>query len=100
MSATGLQKHYIPETKEVDIDRAVCDKFAATFYHSCTIIHTRVAPTHADVPKATEELFDIVQGAQQTVDNNKKIAHWKYTHELDQDTGSITLTLKLFYVCF
>jgi hypothetical protein len=94
-----LQKHYILDTKEVDIDRAVYARFPSL--SMTRVIHTRIAPTHADIPNATEELFNVIKDAPATInDNTARIVDWSYAHTEDPETGSTTLDLGLFYFTF
>jgi len=94
--ATGLQKHYILDTKEVDIERAVYDRFDNRLRRARIVSHTRIAPTGNDIPAATDELFRIVQAADDTL-MGKKFAWFNYKHTKDED-GQTTLTLDLIYV--
>lgn len=94
----SLQKHYLPGTQEVDVDRAVYDRFASTFTGRVMTEYARHARTSEDIPKATEDLFDFIKNAPATLQNGMKIAHWTRHQEVDEPSGITILKLRLYYV--
>ena len=88
------QKRYIPDTKEVDIDRAVYDRFQSK---GVNVFFKVEADTPADIPEATEELYSWIQQAPARRHDGSEFVHHMYTQTTDPQSGKITLELELIY---